>query len=671
MSSQTQDGPASVSLSKKERGRLKKLRKRALELRQGSALSGLCLFADFEEYNRLRAGTNNNEPVIGPCVIPRKPKDDWQRADAEDHRDLLWHLMFQYNNNSSHKRSRSGPSVPAVPPWATLHNPSAIQSVAVIEIHIEALQKDASEIEHGQSWWQEQILPRLPILSNNDKQVLPVWTRWFQGEKVKSPSDSIMYLPRNDSTNEKIGAGELADALSVDDLTKRLKSLVLSASKRQSEGYPMRACDNATVENSMSSLENVLLPTEISSEEASAIVRRCRVSVSILGEDDPKRLNGFVETKKVCSSGSLPRVFALDCEMVKTTAGSELARMTLVQLTNVGTTSGDEIVYKLVMDELVKPCHPVVDYLTEYSGITAAKLKSVTTSLEQVQASFISCVHASDILVAHSGENDLIALRVIHDTVVDTSILFCARGGRKYCKSASALFCVTMSPRRSFSINLICLYFIALRHLSMTLLGKRIQESSGHCSEEDASAALELAVQRARVGSSFRIRERSDDRWHLLQEIKEGQLVAIGPAEWLRTHIITNKTSTAHALTCETLHDTNLKALTSWLSSPKRRAKFVWANLAVPAESRVPSLDLANQTMVSLCRRSFHYDEILRRTTLIFFSLIYFELCYPALRCSWFCRTAIGELRTRLQSEKLSWIHDHLHSGQQTTNRNF
>jgi hypothetical protein len=121
----------------------------------------------------------------------------------------------------------------------------------------------------------------------------------------------------------------------------------------------------------------------------------------------------------------------------------------------------------------------------------------------------------------------------------------------------------------------------ALRHLSAALLGKIIQSNhgeNGHCSEEDAAAALFLAVRRAREGPWFRIKERGDDRFHLLESVQEGPLVCIGPSDWLQKHV-TPFQSTAHALTCESVTDSNRKAVAAWLTSPKRRAKLVWANL--------------------------------------------------------------------------------------------
>lgn len=145
-------------------------------------------------------------------------------------------------------------------------------------------------------------------------------------------------------------------------------------------------------------------------------------------------------------------------------------------------------------------------------------------------------------------------------------------------------------------------FFVALRHLSATLLGKKIQSNhgaDGHCSEEDAAASLNLAVRRVRVGESFRIREPGDDRLHLLETISEGPVVCVGPADWLTTHV-TPFQSSAHALTCETIADPNRKAVVAWLKSQNRRAKLVWARFeGNPKEANDSFLPKANGLLVS------------------------------------------------------------------------
>lgn len=250
--------------------------------------------------------------------------------------------------------------------------------------------------------------------------------------------------------------------------------------------------------------------------------------------------------------------------MVKTKNGIELARVTLIEYQqNDNTSSSNDKDYRVLMDELVLPYPPILDYVTEYSGITAAMVKDVTTRLEQVQASLLTYVGPNDILVGHSLENDLIALRWIHPTVIDTAVLF-------------------HNSHRKFKYS--------LKHLSCILLRKRIQDSAvGHCSEEDAAATLELAIRRAKEGPTFAIQSNDKQFWIPPSTEKSAQ-VFIGPSSWLTNHI-TKQPSGIHALTCEDVDHPNTKAILSWLTGPKRRAGLVWANLILTTPSHLDTLE--------------------------------------------------------------------------------
>lgn len=121
---------------------------------------------------------------------------------------------------------------------------------------------------------------------------------------------------------------------------------------------------------------------------------------------------GYASTKALAPEPA-HRVVALDCEMCLTTAGSELTRVVLL----------DEQGAPL-LDELVQPPNPILDYVTRFSGITPAMLEGVTTRLADVQARFCELVDANTLLVTHSGENDLHALKTVHANVVDTALLY-------------------------------------------------------------------------------------------------------------------------------------------------------------------------------------------------------------------------------------------------------
>ena len=80
---------------------------------------------------------------------------------------------------------------------------------------------------------------------------------------------------------------------------------------------------------------------------------------------------------------------------------------------------------RCLYDALVVPPNPILDYKTQYSGITEETLRGVDTSLEDVQKHLMETLIRPDtVLVGHSLENDLSRLRIAHRHVIDTAILY-------------------------------------------------------------------------------------------------------------------------------------------------------------------------------------------------------------------------------------------------------
>lgn len=189
----------------------------------------------------------------------------------------------------------------------------------------------------------------------------------------------------------------------------------------------------------------------------------CQVAKQHVQDGRKENLEGFVRTfQKELPEDSHAGVFALDCEMSYTTYGLELTRVTVVD-------TDMQVVY----DTFVKPDNEVVDYNTRFSGVTEADLVDTSITLRDVQAVLLSMFSADTILIGHSLESDLLALKVIHGTVVDTSVLFPHRLGLPYKRS--------------------------LRNLMADYLRQIIQDNvDGHSSSEDASACMHLVIWKIR-----------------------------------------------------------------------------------------------------------------------------------------------------------------------------
>ncbi|XP_019627813.1 PREDICTED: small RNA degrading nuclease 5-like [Branchiostoma belcheri] len=182
-------------------------------------------------------------------------------------------------------------------------------------------------------------------------------------------------------------------------------------------------------------------------------------------DTDTALSEGFVSFE-TCTPTDTSPMYAIDCEMCETEVGKELTRISVV---------GEDL--KTVYNSLVKPRRLVKDYMTQFSGICEKDLKDVTTRLEHVQEMLQELLPPDGILVGHSLENDLQALKMIHPHVIDTSLLF-------------------NHPTWRFKPK--------LRTLASKLLGKEIQTGTGgHDSVEDAAAAMQLVQLKIANGPSF------------------------------------------------------------------------------------------------------------------------------------------------------------------------
>nr|XP_016939396.1 uncharacterized protein LOC108016967 isoform X2 [Drosophila suzukii] len=194
---------------------------------------------------------------------------------------------------------------------------------------------------------------------------------------------------------------------------------------------------------------------------------------SVVGVNGP--YYDFVRTqyreRMTANSDDEPAVYALDCEMSYTGRGLDVTKVSLVALNG-----------QLVYEHFVRPECDIIDYNTQYSGITERDLRSGAKSLAEVQRDLLELIAADTILIGHGLDNDLRALRLVHNTLIDTSISFPHCSGFPY--------------RR------------ALRHLTKVHLKREIQcgdGTTGHSSFEDSRACMELML--------WRINRELDPTW--------------------------------------------------------------------------------------------------------------------------------------------------------------
>lgn len=115
-----------------------------------------------------------------------------------------------------------------------------------------------------------------------------------------------------------------------------------------------------------------------------------------------------------------------------------------------------------------------------YSGITAKKLDPISTTLSDIQTRLLDILTPRTILIGHSLNADLDALKLTHPFIIDTSVLYQHPRG---------------PPMKS-----------SLKWLAQKYLSREIQKghgTQGHDSIEDAKACLDLVKIKCEKGAAW------------------------------------------------------------------------------------------------------------------------------------------------------------------------
>lgn len=145
------------------------------------------------------------------------------------------------------------------------------------------------------------------------------------------------------------------------------------------------------------------------------------------------------------------KLVSMDCEMLETDVGSELGRVTLLDIKG-----------EIILDVYVHTTNKIIDYRTKYSGLSKSSFEN-SVDFHTAQSMVLDVIGHNTIILGHSLLNDLRILKIKHDKLIDTSRLFRSRDNRK----------------------------ISLKRLSIKYRCIQIQNGT-HCSYEDAYACLQL-----------------------------------------------------------------------------------------------------------------------------------------------------------------------------------
>lgn len=218
----------------------------------------------------------------------------------------------------------------------------------------------------------------------------------------------------------------------------------------------------------------------------------------------------FERTPRQADKGPLPPV-CFDCEMGYTTLGLELIRLTAITWPE----------RKKVVDVLVRPMGEILDLNTRYSGVRPEHFAnavpydsdwaragsppdgSVLPIVESPAAARVLLfehLQPETPVIGHAIDNDLIACRIIHPTIVDTVFLYPHPAGLPY--------------------------RFGLRALTKKYLDRHIQTGGGahgHDSMEDARATGDL------------VRVKVRETWQRLKslgwKIRDGKLIEPEPSK--------------------------------------------------------------------------------------------------------------------------------------------
>lgn len=387
-------------------GRLKKLWRRATTQTKGitSRKEWLELV---ELHSTWKSSTDDvDNPMMGPLPGPAVTSgpltrdyslhDNWQNTEGSDHRDVILNLLFRQSYmdggddgtprkkkkrklDSSAAIQSSMINIPPLPSWASICNLAGVGGLAVIEISIEDRNpgspcplmpseriKERNIDAKTASWtslFVKSDVDTLENTCNNDstvqRNITACKVNLFQGNKhPRSLSDVLMFLPPPVAIQSKNH-----DTKKQYDVIESLYKLRLSPKQLRSEGYPCIVAQGDSSINTDSRVRSNICAYskskvhDISIDDAIELIKAVSVKVSF-GDDNMVNdsnneefehyVNTFSRAKEDDGSSRRPKVYSVDCEMVSTSAGMELARVSVIEFAGAAVEGDDDVEEKSI-----------------------------------------------------------------------------------------------------------------------------------------------------------------------------------------------------------------------------------------------------------------------------------------------------------------------------------
>jgi RNA exonuclease 1 len=355
-----------------------------------------------------------------------------------------------------------------MPKWCMIRNKNLVSGVTVIitpfvdrqtlfELAGSSVSATLPFISHS---IRGSLIPMTAVSAHRYPAVCPVLSTFLSSPSSSKPGQWIVNL----SDNEEERAGDTSELL-----RPKIDSYLMTEENRRLHDMPEALAGGYPAPGFLTTRGK----------------KTRQVGKSVDGEELAPMLVNAKDQAWIEQDADYSNLIGLDCEMVETVSGKELARVSLID--HCG---------RVLYDSIVLPESEITDYITQYSGITAKMIRECRTTFKEAQRQVLAFLDENSILVGHAIDNDLRCLRLVHERIIDTSDIFPHPNG--YPSKHSLVF------------------------LLQRVLRETLDREGGHDSVDDARATLRIAMKKFARGPDYSPAGMGCSSYHPLASLVQG-----------------------------------------------------------------------------------------------------------------------------------------------------